>query len=102
MATSTGSPPTQVLSIHDLHQDSVLWYKIHVFLYDLRHFRSSSTSQARLELVVDPSYVGAPYFTSGESQRILNAHVHDGSRKKEGLRPLNAILDDFFTKRLES
>ena len=57
-------------SIPELKMDSNIWYKIHVLLYDLRHFEQSNVSQSRLETVVDPLYLGEPYFSPDEAEKI--------------------------------
>ncbi|KAL8834798.1 MAG: hypothetical protein Q9170_003594 [Blastenia crenularia] len=55
-----------------------LWHKLRVFLFDLRHFRERSDSRDRLELIIDPSYIGAPYFTPAETKQ-LKSFVPEGS-----------------------
>ena len=59
--------PTQ---LSDLWEDTNLWYRIRLFLFDLRHFREQSQSRERLEMVIDPSYIGAPYFDQAEVRRL--------------------------------
>lgn len=58
--------------------DSNVWYQIHVLLYDLRHFEQTNVSQSRLETVVDPSYLGEPYFNQDEAEKIKGACLDGG------------------------
>ena len=67
------------ITIDALRNMPLLWYKIHVLIWDLRNFNGSLASQKRLETVVDPSYIGMPYFTDTEAQLIKNAMVNDSS-----------------------
>ncbi|KAL1970319.1 hypothetical protein VTN77DRAFT_5479 [Rasamsonia byssochlamydoides] len=46
--------------------------EIHVFVYDLRHFRERLDSRTRLEQVVDVLYLGTPYFQAEESELLKN------------------------------
>lgn len=67
-------PSTPVKSpgntVQDLQNTPSLWYKIHVFVYDLHHFREKSSSQGRLDSIVDASYIGMPYFHPDEVTRL--------------------------------
>ena len=63
--------------LQDLQNDAHYWHKIKVFLFDLRHFSERIDSRDRLELIIDPSYIGAPYFDSSEAQR-MKSFIPDG------------------------
>lgn len=63
--TPKNIPPT---TNRDLKTQTCLWYKIRVFVYDLRNFRENLEAQARLNTVVDPSYIGLPDFQPNEAQ----------------------------------
>ncbi|KAK0517357.1 hypothetical protein JMJ35_000512 [Cladonia borealis] len=52
-----------------------LRYKIHVLLYDLRHFNESNVSRSRLEIGIDPSYLGEPYFNLDEAMKIKGVRL---------------------------
>jgi hypothetical protein len=65
-ATALAATPSTAFDIKDLQNNNALWYKIHVFIYDLRSFREIPTAQARLDRIVDASYIGMPYFKPDE------------------------------------
>lgn len=90
-------------SLRELKTDSNLWYNIHVLLYDLRHFEQSIVSQSRLESVVDPSYLGEPYFDQKEAEKIKGARL-DGDKTMSCLieETLNERLERRMKKRVES
>ncbi|KAL8712484.1 MAG: hypothetical protein Q9220_003332 [cf. Caloplaca sp. 1 TL-2023] len=67
----------QLLSL----QSPQLWHKIRAFLFDLRHVKERTDSRDRLELIIDPSYIGAPYFTPAEAKQ-LKSFIPDGSEIK--------------------
>ncbi|KAK2764279.1 hypothetical protein FQN54_008971 [Arachnomyces sp. PD_36] len=67
--------PDEKRSLQDLQQSPALWYKVHVFVYDLRHFREKFASEARLEKVIDPLYIGPPYFKEDEVETLKNVMV---------------------------
>jgi hypothetical protein len=62
-------------------------------MYDLRAFRSNSDSRSRLDSVVSTYYIGEPYFSASEAERVLNT-ISDG-------KALKNTLDEFFEKKLE-
>ena len=89
--------PHQPHTISSLRLDHKLWYKLHVFIHDLRFFRSNTTtSRFRLDWVVDTYYIGWPYFSDTEVQQVLHTVVDAKSGKT-----LQQTLDDFFSKKLE-
>lgn len=73
-----------LISLPELKMDSNIWYKIHVLLYDLRHFEQSNVSQSRLEKVADPLYLGESYFNQGEAEKIKGARL-DGDKTMSAL-----------------
>ena len=73
---------------------SNIWYQIHVLLYDLRHFEQSNVSQSRLETVVDPSYLGEPYFNADEAEKIKGARF-------DGDKALSVLIEGTLNERLE-
>jgi hypothetical protein len=98
-ATALSEPsalPSQTCTTDELRQDGKLWYKIHVFVYDLRNFRSSENSRNRLDSVVDTYYIGLPYFSATEADTILHTIVDIETGKT-----LKELLDDFFAQKLE-
>ena len=62
-------------------------------IYDLRHFDQSDLSRSRLESVVDPSYLGEPYFSRDEADQIKGAHV-------DADKTLSAIIEETLSERL--
>ncbi|GLA12835.1 hypothetical protein AnigIFM62618_009350 [Aspergillus niger] len=65
------SPPPLV-TLPDLQDSPIsptLWYRIHVLIFDLKNFYKTS-SKKRLDKVTDPSYIGEPYFTIEEAEKI--------------------------------
>lgn len=76
-----------------LRENAPLWYKLHVFMYDLRNFRSNAASRARLDAVVSLDYIGQPYFSDAEAETLRNTVV-------EGGLILTEALDIFFQQKL--
>ena len=70
-----------------------VWYKLHVLLYDLRHFEQSNQSRSRLESVTDPSYLGEPYFNLSQAEMIKTIRV-------ETDKTLATIIEDTLNERL--
>ncbi|KAL2067467.1 hypothetical protein VTL71DRAFT_1892 [Oculimacula yallundae] len=110
MDTST----TQQFTVADLRNNAILWYKINVLIYDLRNFSTVLPSQNRLDSVLDPSYLGPPYFTAPEAQTIkrtlvdTSKPVHPSVKapagqdgKEQNLRPLEEVIEDTLKERLE-
>ena len=83
-----------LVSLLELKTDSNVWYKIHVLLYDLRHFEESAASNSRLETVIDPSYIGEPYFNSDEAGKIKGARLN-------GDKTLSVLIEETLNERLE-
>ncbi|KAL2014505.1 hypothetical protein VTN00DRAFT_2030 [Thermoascus crustaceus] len=70
--------PEKTVSISDLQGSSIsptLWYRILVFVFDLRHFRHRIDSETRLGHTVDPTYIGRPYFSKEEAEALRNTSV---------------------------
>ena len=90
-------------TIQDLRANRVLWYKIHVFVYDLRHFQESA-SQARLEKITDSSYLGLPYFGADEVAQLKVTTIHNDTKKLEDViqETLNERLQRRMKKRVQS
>ncbi|KAL8657426.1 MAG: hypothetical protein Q9226_001919 [Calogaya cf. arnoldii] len=79
--------------LQDLQGDVQCWHKIRVFLFDLRHFAERPQSRDRLELIIDPSYIAAPYFTPSEVEAIKSFVPNGGETTLEQL-----ILSTLATK----
>jgi hypothetical protein len=61
---------TSTMTIQDLKNLPQLWYKLHVLIYDLRNYDEVLASRERVEIVIDPCYVGSPYFTPSEASLV--------------------------------
>jgi hypothetical protein len=83
-------------TIADLKQDALLWYKIHVLLYDLCHISSNRASEARTLCTTDELYISGPYFTPSEAIRIKATTVEPAevlSWSADGNEDLPAATD---------
>ena len=60
-----------------LREDSDLWYRIHVLLYDLSKIARDPQSEKRLSFTLHPLYISEPYFSDSESTRILQSTIDD-------------------------
>lgn len=92
------------LTLRELQMESNIWYKLHVLLYDLRHFEQSSICQTRLETVVDPSYLGEPYFNRDEAEKIKATQIDHENKTLSVLieETLNERLNRRMKKRVDS
>jgi hypothetical protein len=57
-------------ALSNLKQDSNLWYKVHVLLYDLRNIKSDRFTESRSLGTTDELYTSGPYFTPSEAACI--------------------------------
>lgn len=89
--------------MQDLQDLPSLWYRIHVFVYDLRNFKERVDSQARLDSIVDASYIGLPYFQPDKVERLKCTAVNATQMLEEAIRDtLNERLERRIKKRAES
>jgi len=88
------NPNIKPVTIQDLKTQLSLWYKVHVFIYDLRNFREVPKSKARLDRIMDASYLGMPYFKLDEVT-TLKATVVDGEKN------LETVIQETLNERLE-
>lgn len=69
----------------------------------LRHFRPDDASCDRLQRVVDPLYVGFPYFTTIEAEQIKATSLSDGASLQMTIEnTLDKKLNRRIKKRIES
>ena len=87
---------TNPTSIQELKAQPSLWYKVHVFIYDLRNFQNNSKAQERLDTIQDISYIGMPYFNPTEAQQLKACVVNTTDNKT-----LQALMEDTLKERLE-
>ncbi|KAF2788292.1 hypothetical protein K505DRAFT_329031 [Melanomma pulvis-pyrius CBS 109.77] len=69
----------------DLRKNRLLWCKLHVFMYDLRNFRSNEASRTRLDTVISLDYIGHPYFSDDEALTLRSTTIRGGSTLQEDL-----------------
>ena len=71
-ASTTLADSPNPVSLHDLLNtiSPTIWYRLHVLLFDLQNFSRRQDSREHLDAVIDPSYIGAPYFTDEEATEI--------------------------------
>ncbi|KAE9971182.1 hypothetical protein EG327_009950 [Venturia inaequalis] len=108
MATATTTTPSMEIAkktntIQDLQQNKNLWYKMHVFVYDLRNFDKVATSHDRLESLlnasyIDALYIGAPYFTPDEAA-TLRATAVKGDKTLQTV--IRETLEDRLLRRMK-
>jgi hypothetical protein len=91
------------ITVQELKSQRCLWYKVHVFVYDLRNFQEIPEAQARLDKIVDASYIGLPYFKPDEVQLLKSSIVkYDKSLQSIIEETLNERLEKRIKKRVES
>lgn len=103
MASSTSTTPADSfdpVSLHDLLStiSPTIWYRLHVLLFDLQNFNHRQDSRERLDTVIDPSYIGAPYFTIEETTRIKQMTV---TEKTTFEQTISEKLDERLSRRLQ-
>ena len=82
-------------SIQDLEEAPGLWYKLHVLLYGLRNYQANSRPRDRLKTVIDPSYIGSPYFTPSEATMVKSVQISGSTGSS------TEIIENTLNKRLE-
>ncbi|RAQ44986.1 hypothetical protein AFGD_008165 [Aspergillus flavus] len=91
-------------SVANLKDSSIfpsLWYRIHVLLADLKSF-DKPASNKRLEKIVDPSFIGEPYFTPKEAEAIRKTIIDGKEFTRFVEEELDKRLDRRNKKRFES
>ncbi|OBT55344.1 hypothetical protein VE04_04907 [Pseudogymnoascus sp. 24MN13] len=73
--TRETSSDDKKMTLLDLREKLDLWYKIHVFLYDLCNISKDHAAEARTLCTTDELYISAPYFTPEEALLIKNTVV---------------------------
>ncbi|TVY67380.1 hypothetical protein LSUE1_G007859 [Lachnellula suecica] len=89
----------------DLRGNTSLWYKIHVFVYDLRNYEEMDISKTRLDQIIDSSYIGPPYFTTTEVSQLKSTiiSIKETQTLEQYIeKQLNARLERRKKKRVES
>lgn len=70
---------TMPATLSDLRQNSDLWHRVLVLLYDLDNLAKDPESEKRLSSTTHVLYISEPYFTQDEATAILNATIHRSS-----------------------
>lgn len=107
MASSTSTTPTdlsQQIALHDLLNTIsptiwYIWYRLHVLLFDLQNFNRGQDSRERLDAVIDPSYIGAPYFTIEEATRIKQMAITENTTFEQ---TISEKLDERLGRRMQT
>jgi hypothetical protein len=95
--------PYTAPTIRDLRSTHSLWYRIHVFVYDLRNFKERADCQSRLDSIIDTSYLGTPYFKQEEVDMLKATKVNDEMTLEAVIRnTLDERLERRLKKRVES
>ena len=100
MASSTPTTSPYQISLHDLLNinSPTIWYRLHVLLFDLQNFNRRQDSRVRLDTVIDPSYIGAPYFTDEEATKIKQMAV---TEKTTFEQTISEKLDGRLSRRMQ-
>lgn len=103
MASSTSTTPTdlsQQIPLHDLLNtiSPTIWYRLHVLLFDLQNFNHRQDSRERLDAIIDPSYIGAPYFTIEEADQIKQMTVTEKATFEQNI---SEKLDERLSRRMQ-
>ncbi|THV71196.1 hypothetical protein D6C85_01642 [Aureobasidium pullulans] len=102
-ATTLQTEDSPESTISDLKSNNPLWWRIHVFTYDLRHYRERPDSLERLETIVDISYLSTPYFNESEVTRLKSTLLSTGKTLEETIeQTLHERLNRRLKKRQES
>ncbi|WEW57179.1 hypothetical protein PRK78_002641 [Emydomyces testavorans] len=91
-------PSTQI-TVADIQSNSSLWYRLHVFTFDLRNFATDTAARDRLNSVVDVSYLGKPYFTPEEVEILKSTHGIGGSETL--MQIIQSTLDERLNRRMK-
>lgn len=87
-------------SLQFLQQNPYLWYRVRLFVYDLRHYKARDDSRDRLELVVDPSYLGAPYSSPAEVDFLKSTIVESKRSEDNGQKTLEQLIEATLDRKL--
>ena len=102
VSTSTSEPATATVNLHDIQQDSDLWYRIKVLLYDLNNVARDALSETRISSTTNELYISDPYFTETESNRILCSLTLVDETQITVQDAIHQKLETFFEKRRAS
>ncbi|KAI9679353.1 MAG: hypothetical protein M1817_005374 [Caeruleum heppii] len=90
------------ISIKTLQNNLPLYYKVLLLIYDLRHFEEKADCQARLDSVVDISYISLPYFDQAEAHILKTALLSSDEKDSRTLEDfLRTTLDERLNRRMK-
>ncbi|KAE8420207.1 hypothetical protein BDV36DRAFT_293606 [Aspergillus pseudocaelatus] len=89
---ATNIPSPTVSNLKDFSAFPNLWYRIHVLIADLKSFNKPDLNK-RLEKIVDPSFIGEPYFTPKEAETIKKTVINGKEFSDFVEEELNKRLD---------
>ncbi|KAI9809230.1 MAG: hypothetical protein M1825_002521 [Sarcosagium campestre] len=93
----------EVHTVKDVCENKTLWYKIHVLVYDLRHYNAKHASRDRLDAVVDLTYIGQPYFDPSEVEFLKATVVSVKGQESLKLPELiSSTLDERLNRRMKN
>lgn len=98
------STPQKTHPKTDLQKDEFrnLWYRLRVFVYDLRTFNTDPTARSRLDSVTDPAYLGPPYFSNEEVSLLKSTEIGPGEEGEESLgQRIQSTLEERLNRRME-
>lgn len=98
----TADPSMQVITLSQLKKNLIIWYKVHVLIYDLCNVAKDTASQRRLEATTDVQYLSGPYFSESESILLKSAVVEEEGRKSTIEEALQNRFKGFIDKRKAS
>ena len=101
-STPTSEPTPLTPTLYDLQQDTDMWYRIKVLLYDLSNIASDSLSERRLSSTTNELYISDHYFTCIESARILSTLISTQEPQESIQSAIQQQLATFFDKRRAS
>ncbi|KAM5434677.1 hypothetical protein MferCBS31731_006623 [Microsporum ferrugineum] len=90
----------QTYKVADIRSRKSLWYRLHVYVYDLRNFRTDSAARDRLDSIVDITYLGKPYFNEEEVE-ILKNSISNSSGSETLAQKIESTLDERLNRRIK-
>ncbi|EFQ99989.1 hypothetical protein MGYG_02997 [Nannizzia gypsea CBS 118893] len=90
----------QTYKVADIRSRKSLWYRLHVYIYDLRNFKTDSAAMNRLDSIVDITYLGKPYFNEKEVE-ILKNTVSNSSGSETLAQKTEYTLDERLNRRIK-
>lgn len=90
----------QTYNLADIRSKKSLWYRLHVYTYDLRNFKTDGAARERLDSIVDVTYLGEPYFNPEEVEIFRNT-VCKTSGSETLAQKIESTLDERLNRRIK-